>query len=215
MELLCVLLALGGRNISREKLAECLWPDSLGDAAISSLSTTIQRLRKLLGAHAAIRVQNNNVTLNAKLCWVDIWAFERLVSRAESHETEQGDEKNSLLRQAAALYNGLFLPELESVYWVHHMRERLQKDFSRVALRLAENRMQEKDYLNACRRLERVMLFDPADENVCRQLMKCYNQAGMIAGVRRAYANCCRALSDQAELEPSKQTRDVYRALQR
>lgn len=214
LELLYALLALGGRNISREKLSECLWPDSLGDAAISSLSTTIQRLRKLLGAHASIRVQNNTVTLNSKLCWVDIWAFERLVSQASSPEQESGYEKSSLLQKAAALYNGLFLPELENVYWVHSMRERLQKDFSWVAVRLAVDRIQKKDYRNGCRCLERAMLFDPADEDVCRRLMECYAQAGMNAKVRQTYKHCCRGLAEQAELEPSKQTRDLYRALQ-
>ena len=54
LELLKALLALGGRNIRHETLAEMLWPDSDGDDAHHALLTTLHRLRKLIGHDVVI-----------------------------------------------------------------------------------------------------------------------------------------------------------------
>ena len=49
LELLKVLIALGGRDVRAEHLAETLWPHVDGDYAHRSFTTTLHRLRKLLG----------------------------------------------------------------------------------------------------------------------------------------------------------------------
>ncbi|MCK5664128.1 MAG: hypothetical protein KAI17_11610, partial [Thiotrichaceae bacterium] len=49
IELLKVLIALGGRNIAEPQISEILWSDVDGDQAHSSFTTTLSRLRKVLG----------------------------------------------------------------------------------------------------------------------------------------------------------------------
>jgi ATP/maltotriose-dependent transcriptional regulator MalT/DNA-binding SARP family transcriptional activator len=177
MNLLHVLIALGGRNISQEKLADILWPDALGDAAISSLSTTMQRLRKILTIPEAIIVQQSTITLNPRLCWVDIWAFERFISAAETTATKQIDKKFLFLQKAFALYHGLFLQEQGNEYWLQQIRERLQQNFSRISLQIADYLMQKQDYIHAADFLEKAITIDPANENLYQQLMEYYRQA--------------------------------------
>ncbi len=213
LELLHALIALGGRNISQEKLAEYLWPDALGDAGISALSTTMQRLRKILSTHDAVIVQNGLVTINPKFCWVDTWAFERLVSQVSSTENGTGEGKRQLLQKAIALYNGPFLLEIGSVYWALAMRERLQKDFSWLIIRMAEKYIQRQDYQNGCRYLEKAIGFDPANEEICRLLLQCYAEAGMADKVRQAYESFRSACSDKADIEPLGQIKDLYEGL--
>ena len=54
LELLKALVALGGESIPTEKLTDSFWPDTDGDQASSALSTTLYRLRKLIGPDALI-----------------------------------------------------------------------------------------------------------------------------------------------------------------
>ncbi len=72
LELLRILIALGGRDISASEVAEWLWPDAMGDAAMDSLKTTVIRLRRFLRCKEAIRYSNNRLTLDTgRYCWVD------------------------------------------------------------------------------------------------------------------------------------------------
>ena len=48
LDLLKVLIALGGRDIHEQTLADAVWPDSEADAAIQALNTTLHRLRKAI-----------------------------------------------------------------------------------------------------------------------------------------------------------------------
>jgi hypothetical protein len=123
LELLKALIAFGGRNVSETKLADALWPDAEGDAAAQSLATTLFRLRKLIGAQAIGR-QDGRLTLSPAVCWLDCWAFERLVADEAS-----GDPT----RPAALtrLYQGPFLDGTDNQPWVEPMRLRLEEKFTR------------------------------------------------------------------------------------
>ena len=49
LELLKVIIALGGESAPVEALTESLWPESEGDTAYNSFGTTLNRLRNLIG----------------------------------------------------------------------------------------------------------------------------------------------------------------------
>ena len=63
-EVLQALIAFGGTEVSAGVLTDALWPDSEGDAAYHALETTLFRLRQLLGARDAVRVQRGKVSLS-------------------------------------------------------------------------------------------------------------------------------------------------------
>ena len=64
------------------------------------------------------------LSLNHYYCWVDVWAFERLLTEAEKNNNAPID--NKLLR----LYHGPFLCEEEAA-WALPLRERLSSRFVR------------------------------------------------------------------------------------
>ncbi len=41
----------------------------------STFSTTLNRLRKLIGNKEAIQLQDGKLTIDQKYCWMDTWAF--------------------------------------------------------------------------------------------------------------------------------------------
>ncbi len=211
LELLFALLALGGRNVSQDRLGDILWPDALGDAANSALSTTVQRLRKILTVHESLIVHNNTLTLNPKLCWVDIWAFERLASQVLAGQVDE--ETTPLLQRAVDLYHGPFLREQEGLYWTSPVRNRMARNFSWLAIALADTRRKKGEGGDGCRCLEKALGFSPRDEKICRRLMECYAEEGRMDQVRQTYSNCCQALRDHGEMEPSRRTRDLLEHL--
>ena len=84
LALLKALIALGGRSVREEPVMDALWPDAEGDAARVALASALHRLRGLLGREQAVLRQEGQLSLDARLCWVDVWAVERLLGRAET-----------------------------------------------------------------------------------------------------------------------------------
>jgi LuxR family maltose regulon positive regulatory protein len=124
LELLKVLISLGGRDVSEARLADALWPDAEGDASAQALATTLFRLRKLIGEQG-IRRQENRLTISRTFCWVDCWAFERLSS-------ESSGDPQRCLEKLRKLYQGPFLDGTDDAPWAQPMRERLQAKYARL-----------------------------------------------------------------------------------
>lgn len=89
LDLLKVLIAFGGRDVSEERIIDALWPEAPGDLAHKSFEMTLQRLRRLIGIDKVLRLQDGLLTLDDRLCWVDTWAFERMFERLEFGGSEE------------------------------------------------------------------------------------------------------------------------------
>src|SRR5271156_3106240 len=86
-ELLQALMAFGGTEVSAGVLIDALWPDCEGDAAYHALESALYRLRQLLGALDAVRMEGGKVSLNRDQLWVDMWEFEEELQRPRDTET--------------------------------------------------------------------------------------------------------------------------------
>src|ERR1700690_3488113 len=104
-EVLQALIAFGGTEVSAGVLIDALWPDSEGDAAYHALETALYRLRRLLGARDAVRMERGKVSLNRDQLWVDMWEFEEELRRIHDPGAN-GVERIGRLR---LLYQGHFL----------------------------------------------------------------------------------------------------------
>src|SRR3984957_12729064 len=80
-KLLQALIAVGGIEVSAGVLIDALWPDSEGDAAYHALEMTLYRLRQLLDARDAVRMEGGKISLNRDRLWVDMWEFEKELQR--------------------------------------------------------------------------------------------------------------------------------------
>ncbi|SDB33242.1 Transcriptional regulatory protein, C terminal [Desulfonatronum thiosulfatophilum] len=141
LDLLKILTINEDKGVSEDELCDMLWPDSDGDRAHSSLTTTVSRLRGLLGCHESIVVSNARISLNARLCWADAWAFVHLCKQIAKLEQEFGAACTKPLRngdtarlfllaqQALDLYQGHFLPDDLAHSWTIPVRERLRGKF--------------------------------------------------------------------------------------
>lgn len=207
LELLKALVALGGRNVSAEKLAEALWPDAEADSAMSTLGSTLHRLRKLLGDDNAIVLEKGVLTLNDRRVWVDVWAFERVASRILGNGENLGDTQSTgIERQFLRLYQGKFLEREPEVVWSMKMREKLESRFLAAMLALGavwEKRNQWEQAVAVYRTgLDLVNI----SEELHRRLMACHTQLGQKAEALSVYERCRKMLDELFQAAPSHET---------
>jgi DNA-binding SARP family transcriptional activator len=212
------LIALGGRDVTEEQLTDVMWPDADGDLAHQSFATTLHRLRHLIGSEKAVPLREGRLTLDNRHCWVDAWAFERIVSRAEKAWREGarkdgGENAVRLSEKAIALYEGLFLAGEEAYPWILSLRDRLRSKFHRCVGELGRHwegaGMLEK--AGDCYR--KGLEVDETAEEFYRRLMSCLHRLGRDPEVVAVYERCRKMLHGRLGVAPSPETEAVFRSL--
>src|SRR5262245_41419711 len=207
LALLKALIAFGGRAVREDLVMDALWPEAEGDAARMALASALHRLRILLGHEQAVLRQEGQLSLDARSCWVDVWAVERLLARAEAAADPQEPT-----RKAAGLYRGPFLDEREfelpqATALAESLRRRLLRQLTRVGRRCEPaNRREAADWY------EEALRVDPCNEDACRSLMTTYHQLERSDEVVATYGRCRAALAALRGHAPSPETQGLLKA---
>ncbi len=123
-DLLRALVAFGATGVAAERLADALWPDSDGDAALNALQVSLYRLRKLLGREDAVSLREGRVVVGATVCWVDAWAFERQARALCALSALDGNTAPEAT-DVLALYQGPLFGDFPEKPWMPEPRRRL------------------------------------------------------------------------------------------
>src|SRR5882724_6098425 len=86
--LLAYLAAQGGQMVSRERLADLLWPYQGSEQARHSLRNCLLELRKALGPGAALHLVADFANCRLQHVTVDLDQFERLARSARPAELQ-------------------------------------------------------------------------------------------------------------------------------
>ncbi len=208
LEMLKALIAFGGKDVREEQISDAIWPDADGDTALISFRTTLHRLRKLVGENA-IQYVDEKLTLDRRYCWVDVWAFERILSEAEK-QCDNDSQKVSLLEKAMNLYKGHFLHEESDKIWVVKPQERLKARFLAAVERTGELYKEKREWKKAAACYERGLEVDDLEEEFYRELMDCHIKLGKKTGAIKVYHRCKKILNTALGIEPSRETTMVY-----
>jgi LuxR family maltose regulon positive regulatory protein len=214
LSLLKALIALGGRDVREDRIADLLWPESDGDASHISFLTTLHRLRKLLDHEKAIQYREGRLTLNDRYCWVDVWAFEQILGQVES-QWKDGLRETAVqfTEKALEMYKGPFLAEEMEQPWAISMRERLISKFLRNLSRLAHHWGEVGEWEKAVEYYEKGLEVNDLIEELYQQLMTCYQRLGRKAEALAVYHRCRKTLHAALGIEPSPKTEVIYRSL--
>ncbi len=215
LQLLKALIALGGRGVPEQQLVDVLWPDVDGDLAHQSFATTLRRLRQLLGNEKAVLLRDGRLTLNNRYCWVDAWAFERLLGQAESGWKEGAAGKGSarLVERAIALYQGPFLAGETFCTRLVSLRERLRSKFLRCVEAAGRDCENSGDLKRAVAFYRKGLEVDDLAEEFYQCLISCYRNLGMNAEAVRAYRRCRKTLSSVLGVKPSPGIEELAKSL--
>jgi DNA-binding SARP family transcriptional activator len=217
LELLQLLLAMGGRKVPETRLSAALWPDAEGDMGHRSFATTLHRLRKLLGLKGAVELREGRVSLNPRYCWVDAWALEDLLDAAESARNDADGALAASTRERIAgwihsaleLYRGPFLEDLELESWCIPLRERLRSRLLRGVEALGRDLEEARRWEEAIGCYREALKIDPLLEPCYRRLMVCLAEAGRRAEALATYERCHEVLAKTCSVSPSEETRSL------
>ena len=217
LELLKALIAQGGREVGEDTLTAALWPDAEGDTARQAFDTTLHRLRRLLGNDQAIVLHNRRLSLDHRLCWVDAWAFERLLSEAETLFDNPADPDGTALANLAdrvqAFYHGPFLGKEFGAAWSISLRERLRSRYLRHVVSIGARWQQLGHWDRAIECYRKGLEVDDLAEQLYQNLMLCHQQLGQRSEALSVYRRCRFVLSVVLGIAPSPATESLHQRL--
>ena len=132
LELLKVLIAYGGENVAEERIADAIWPRIPGDSAHRSFTSTLHRLRKLLGEDKALVLHEGKLSFDRRYVWTDVWEFEARAEALEAAVREGGAAVAPAAERLLVLYRGPFLAGEADQPWMLERRERTRARLARL-----------------------------------------------------------------------------------
>ena len=211
LELLQALVAAGGNEVSVASLTDYLWPDAEGDAAYHNVENALYRLRLLLGSAEALTLVAGKLSINRQYCWVDVWAFERLI---KSLNVDAGAPEG-MVERLTQLYRGHFLQQVSDKPWALAARDRLREMFLSSVQSAAQSYEARERWRDAAALYERGIQFDNLAERLYRGLIVCHRALGDYAEGLQVYRRCRELLSVVLGVQPAAETQAVYESLKR
>ncbi|MEP6969772.1 MAG: BTAD domain-containing putative transcriptional regulator [Betaproteobacteria bacterium] len=205
LDLLKLLIALGGQNVPVTRLCANLWPDAAGDAARNSFDNTLHRLRKLLGAERHLALRAGSLSLDASTCWTDVTALEARLAAphaALSDVAAPADWIDAVL----ALYQGSFLAGDDDLPDVLVARERIESRITRQVVAQGARLENAGHHAAAARLYQRLVEHQPLAEDLARRLMGCLLELGQRAEALAVYRRCRQQLSVVLGVRPAAET---------
>lgn len=218
--LFAYLVSHRDRVLSREHLAELLWPERDSEAARHVLRQAIYNLRSALPASGEVSLvvsDSQGVHLNPLAdLRVDVASFEEALRLGK----ERGSVDPHHLSVAAQLYRGDFLAGFYVKNsgegfeeWLVTEQERLREaaiDGLRTLIDIYSRRGEDRIGIHFARRL---MTVEPLSEEVCRDLMRMCSRAGRRSLALAEYERLQKRLHSELGVEPLRETRALYQAI--
>ena len=218
MELLKVLIALGGQNVRADQLGDALWPHMDADYAHKSFTATLHRLRRLFGEEDALLLRDGRLSLDPGVVWADVWALERVI--ADFDEALRGSGGGTpapalygLANEALGLYRGPFLPDESEQSSYLAYREQSRARLLRCLTRVARTWEEAGHAETAADCYQRFIDADPLYEAPYRNLMLSYQRCGSLIEARATYERLRTLLGAKLKVMPSAETQAVYAGL--
>jgi DNA-binding SARP family transcriptional activator len=201
---LLALLAVTGREHSREQLADLLWPEADSAKGRASLRRTLSVTAAVMGT--GLNISRTAVTLELAVVQVDVREFESLVARPDA----------ASLEQAVQLYRDDFLsgfvlrscPDFEE--WQASVSEGLRQSLARGLQRLVAACIAEGDLERATGHARRWLQLDPLHEPAHQAIIRLHGWAGQRSAAMRQYRSLVRVLDRDLAVRPLPETTQLY-----
>lgn len=223
--LLGYMVSSPARILRRRAVMSVLWPGLDLAEASTQLDSCIEALSNLLEPVRGTRIQQRHslplvryegdslILAEQNRVWVDADAFELLLTQAHSAAPSHTQERLSLLEEAAALYNGVFLPEERTLKTAITRRRTLHSGWISLLLELAELRIIHGSITSAIDTLHQLLAHDPLNEAAVQWLIIALARVHRRGEALRAYQRLADALRREYDSQPSEKTRSLYEAV--
>jgi DNA-binding SARP family transcriptional activator len=209
--LLKYLAAHGTRELPQTQVADALWPELEGDAALRALAVNLHRLRRLLGGADTVVHRAHRIAVDSRRVWCDTIAFEWLLDQAAA--ADDREQRHRIVRRAVALYAGDLAIDEDREPWAIAARERLRARF--IGATAADGAWLAAggrwDEAIAC--YSRGLEVDERAEELCLGLMHCCLALGRPVEGIAAFRRLEGALARNSGARPAAAILKLYREL--
>jgi two-component SAPR family response regulator len=156
-----------------------------------------------------------SISLTREHCWVDVWAIERMIGRAESaigRSPVRDHEWAASIRwtdRAVALYRGEFLAGDPAVAVAAGLGERVRDRLLRQLRKMGHLWETIGDWQEAAECYERAVSLNDCAEEFYRRLMIAYDRLDRRSDAILAYQRCRKNLSSVLGIAPSSATEAI------
>lgn len=199
--------------VTKEQLALDLYPDASPEQLRSTLHRVLHHARNALGANDWILFQDEQYSFQrANSFAYDVERFAQAL--AEARARKNGGAQLDALQRAVNLYDGDFLPDVESE-WAAAERATRREQFFDAATKLGRGLYDAARYADAGAVYGKMLARDSWNEDAHRALMQCFANAGDAPRALRQYETLKQILRDEFQTEPSRATKLLYEKLKR
>ena len=201
---LLALLAVTGREHSREQLADLLWPEADSVKGRASLRRTLSVTAAVMGD--GLVVSRAAIALDLALVRVDVREFHALIGRPDA----------ASLERAASLYRGDFLAGFtlrgcaEFEEWQESVSEELRQALARGLQRLVAACIADGALERAAGHARRWLQLDPLHEPAHQVIIRLHGWAGQRSAAMRQYRSLVRVLDRDLAVRPLPETTRLY-----
>jgi predicted ATPase len=210
---LLVRLALaGGHVVGPGALVDALWPEDCPADPANALQSLVSRLRRMLGAAAAVTQVEGGYRLDVVADDVDALRFERLAADGRAR-LRAGDPQSAVapLEAALALWHGHAGAEPAVVVAVApSAATRLARTALEADADLAEAELELGRAAAAATRLTALLAEHPAHERVAALLMDALTAQGRQAEALDLYEQVREAIADRLGVDPGDALRERH-----
>jgi DNA-binding SARP family transcriptional activator len=204
---LIAYLAMHPRSASRDELLEALWPGDDPRRSAARFYQAVSEARKLLGD--AFQRDRDTYALDRNQLRVDLDELASLCSDAES---ATGAERLGLLERTLALFRGDPFTGIDAL-WVEGEQRHLTALRADLLERAGRLRLESGDAAGALGYAEAAAALDASNEGPVGLAMEAEGALGRREAVVERYEGLVRALEERFGLEPTRETRHLYRRL--
>lgn len=213
LELLATLIALGGRNVDCNQLAEILWPDAEADLARKALETSLHRLRKLIGSDSVL-LNAGMISLNGDNCWLDLWLIENTTDELK-RLLQNGGMPQIIIKltdRLLRLHNTTFLKHFD-LYPIILKQGQLLNEFCRTLNLVVDFHRRRGEHDRVCMLLEKELELRPYEETGYQKLMNHYINQGQLGLALHIYNKCRQVLFENLKIPLSDEIKSLAKQI--
>ena len=214
LEILKLIAVSPGRDVSRDRLIDALWGDSLGEKAAANFQKNLSRLRALIDGpvlksrkESYVLARGGSFALHPEYTWVDIEEF--VTSTNTGHRYRQDgleDQAMSAFEKASELWRGTLLEGQAPEPWLGHERKQLEETCLNLHIEAAKLCMKKVDFTMTERWIKKGLAVNPDSEQGVRIMALAQYEQGKKSDALKNLEDFTARLKKMLQTEPSPKT---------
>jgi LuxR family maltose regulon positive regulatory protein len=218
-DILCFIVSRRHHRASKDSIIDTFWGETDFEAVEKNFHPTVSHIRKALNSNQPLKqnfllYRDGDYQLNSEFSYcIDTEQFDQLLTEGENaRRARQIEDCVRAYDRALALYRGEFM---QGSYepWVEEQRTYYREQYLRLLEALAGVAQTATDWPRAMHLAQLIIREDQFREDIHCVVMKAQAAMGNRGAVKEHYEGLKRLLQSELGVEPSLETRKLYREL--